>query len=75
MQTIQIEIRNVYGNTVAYPVDTQAKVFAAIAGHKTLTRSTLQGVLSLGYSVQVRGIETRTYRPGESTSSGALATL
>jgi hypothetical protein len=47
--TIQFQIRNVYGEEIAYPMCTDAKIFADIAGTKTLTRMTLRRVLALGY--------------------------
>jgi len=50
MQTIQIEIKRVYGNVVAYPLCTQAKIFASIAGTSTLTSANLKRIQALGYS-------------------------
>lgn len=47
---IQIEIKRVYGNVVAYPLCPTAKIFASIAGTSTLTSSTLKKIQSLGYS-------------------------
>ena len=38
MKTIQIQIREQYGQLVAHPACEQAKIFAAIAKTKTLTR-------------------------------------
>ncbi len=52
-QTIQIEIRSVYGEDKAYPVCAGAKAFAAIANTKTLTRSTLVEVMKIGFSIEV----------------------
>lgn len=46
-----IEVRNVYGNEVAYPVNAVAKTFAQIAGTKTLRRDTLDLAQTLGYTV------------------------
>ena len=51
--TIQIEIRNVYGNEAIYPVNETAKTFARIAGTKTLKSETLRLAQSLGYTVEV----------------------
>ena len=53
MQKIQITIRNVYGNETAYPVCRQAKLFAELAGHATLTQRDLMLIDSLGYEVEV----------------------
>jgi hypothetical protein len=50
---ISIQIRNVYGNLLAYPMDTKAKAFADIANHKTLTRNTLKQILTIGFRVNV----------------------
>lgn len=50
---IQINIRNVYGNEQAYPVCDAAKVFADIAGSKTLTPGTLRNIQRLGYEVEI----------------------
>jgi hypothetical protein len=52
MITVQISIRNVYGEEKAYPVNNAAKCFADIAGTKTLTRVTLLNVLAMGLDVQ-----------------------
>lgn len=52
-KTIQITIRNVYGNEQAYPVCEAAKIFAEIAGSKTLTPATLRKIQSLGYTIEV----------------------
>jgi hypothetical protein len=51
--TIQIEIRNVYGNEAIYPANQVAKTFAIIAGTKTLKRETIKLAQSLGYTVEV----------------------
>jgi hypothetical protein len=72
---IKIEMRNVYGETKAYPVCTAAKLFADIAGTKTLTRHTLRSVLALGYSVETVGHAGRVYRPGTSVDATDLAVV
>jgi len=48
---IEIETRNAYGNTNIYPVCDKAITFAAIAGTKTLTRSTMIFIERLGYKI------------------------
>ena len=48
---IQVEVKNVYGNTTIYPVCDKAKMFASIAGTKTLTREALEKVKKLGYEI------------------------
>ena len=52
--TIQIEIKRVYGNIVAYPLCPQAKIFASIAGTSTLTSSNLKRIQALGYSFECK---------------------
>ena len=52
-QIAVVEIKNVYGNEVIYPVNSVAQMFAAIAGTKTLTRAVVQQIKALGYSFQV----------------------
>ena len=49
--TIQIEIRSQYGNTLAYPVCSGAKLFARISGTKTLSSQTLKDIQALGYDI------------------------
>lgn len=51
--TIQIEIRNVYGNETIYPANDTAVTFAKIAGTKTLKPETLRLAKSLGYKIAV----------------------
>lgn len=49
---VRIEVRNVYGNKVVYPVCDKAKTFAAIAGSKTLTHAILCLIERLGYEIE-----------------------
>ena len=46
-----IKIQNVFGVQKIYPVNEQAKLFAQIAGTKTLTNVTLAYAERLGYSI------------------------
>ena len=46
-----IEVRNVYGEPKAYPACPAARIFADIAGTKTLTAATLHLAQQLGYRV------------------------
>lgn len=64
---ITVEIRDVYGKPTCYPVDTDAKRFATIAGTKTLTRDTLIQVLGLCYAIAVvhRGNVTHVLRAAD----------
>lgn len=50
---ITVQIRDVYGKPQCYPIDTDAKRFASIAGTKTLTQTTLIQVLGLCYAIAV----------------------
>ena len=54
METMQIivEVRNVYGNDLIYPVCQKAKTFADIAGQTTLTQRNIRFIKSLGYAVE-----------------------
>lgn len=49
--TATIEIRSVYGNEAIYPVCDRAKLFADIAGTKTLTRRTICQMEALGFEI------------------------
>ena len=51
--SIEVEIKNVYGNATIYPVNAAAKTFAQIAGTKTLKRDTIALAKTLGYTVTV----------------------
>jgi len=51
MKTITIEIRSQYGNTVAYPACQAAKLFARIAGTKTLSSQALKDIQALGFHI------------------------
>ena len=50
-QTVLVEFKDQYGRTVCHPVNEQAKVFAEIAGTKTLTWHTLKGIAYLGFKI------------------------
>lgn len=49
---IVIQVKSNYGALTAYPVCEKAKLFAAIAGTKTLTTQTLQQIKRLGYEIE-----------------------
>jgi hypothetical protein len=73
--SIQINIRNVYGEEKAYPVCKKAALFAKIAGTKTLTRSALMDILTMGFDVQVidrYGNVSKTFRPLDAGWSSCL---
>lgn len=50
-QTVEVAIKNVYGVDKIYPVCENGKVFAQIAGTKTLTTDTIAKIRKLGYTV------------------------
>jgi len=54
MQTITVEIKNVFGNETIYPIDEKAKTFARLAGTKTLTRDAIKNIKDLGYTINVK---------------------
>ena len=54
---IVIKRREVYGEVKYYPVCEKAKLFAAIAGTKTLTRPVLAKIKELGYIVTFKPVE------------------
>ena len=58
-RTITVALKDVYGNTTIYPVCDTAHTFAALTGTKTLTRSALEHIKRLGYTVH---IEQRTLK-------------
>lgn len=51
---ITVEIKNVYGNNTIYPVCAKAKLFADIAGTKTLTFTAIHKIKALGFEVIVQ---------------------
>lgn len=51
---IQIEIKNIYGNETVYPACDKAKLFAKLAGTKTLTHAALCNIEQLGYEIEIK---------------------
>lgn len=51
MKEITIEVRDIYGHPKFYPHCEDAKVFASIAGTRTLTEATVRRIIKLGYKV------------------------
>ena len=49
---IQIEIKESYGRKVIYPACIDSKIFASLAGTKTLTTKSLELIESLGYNIE-----------------------
>jgi len=52
MKVIEVNLKNVYGEVKAYPVNEAAKLFADIAGTKTLTMVALKKIQALGYEIK-----------------------
>lgn len=50
---IQVRMREVFGNETVYPVCETAKLFAKIAGTKTLSPTMLSSIKALGYEIEV----------------------
>ncbi len=48
---IEVEVKNVYGNELIYPVNDGAKILAAIAGKKTLSPEDLKNANKLGCGI------------------------
>lgn len=53
MNTIKVTIKNVYGNSLIYPVCPTAKLFAEIIGKKTLPIEVINLIKKLGYEVEL----------------------
>lgn len=50
-RVVSVEVRNVYGNELIYPVNEPAKIFASLTGNKTLNLVDLQRIQALGFEV------------------------
>ncbi len=59
---IKIRLDKNYGIETAYPVCDAAKLFARIAGTKTLTHNTLRDVALLGYEITVAEQTYKTFK-------------
>jgi hypothetical protein len=55
--TIQVLIKNNYGNQVVYPTCEVGETFALIAGTKTLTDETRALMKRLGYQFEAKAVE------------------
>ena len=51
--TITVQIKSVYGNEMIYPICNTAKLLADLTGKKTLTRSAIDQIKALGYTIEV----------------------
>lgn len=52
MQTILVEVREVYGTQHVYPVCEKAKFFCQLTGKKTLTHAMLCVIEANGYAIK-----------------------
>ena len=53
MKEAIFKIKNVYGNDLVYPVNTEAMLFAKLINKKTLNGFELKTISSLGFNVTV----------------------
>lgn len=70
---VVIKIANNYGNQVIYPVCDNAKLFADIAGTKTLTKQVITKIMALGYQVELDKQPSLEQALGFFSEGGALA--
>jgi hypothetical protein len=49
----QVQVKNIYGNDLIYPMNEQAKILAKIAGKVTLTPITVELAKQLGIKFEV----------------------
>jgi len=52
-RVVEIEIRDVYGKSLAYPLNREAGLIAELSGHRTLTRGALSLAEGLGFEIEV----------------------
>jgi hypothetical protein len=51
-RVVEVEARNVYGNRMIYPANETARIFAELAGKKTLAQSDLILIRNLGFEIR-----------------------
>ncbi len=54
MKIMTIELKNVYGKPMAFPVCETAKLFSKLTGRKTFSLSDIKTIKQLGYTVAVK---------------------
>jgi hypothetical protein len=54
--TIFVKERNVFGEDKIYPVCSQAKLFANLAGTKTITQDAKRIIKEAGFTIQTQSI-------------------
>ena len=52
-QSINVEIKNVYGNDLIYPINEVGIKFACLLKKKTLTKDELKIIKELGFTIEV----------------------
>jgi len=57
---ITVQIKSIYGVQAIYPACEASRLFADIAGTKTLTRAAVAKIKALGYAVTVKQNEPQT---------------
>ena len=50
---ITVQVRNVYGNDLVYPMDDQAALFASLVNARTFNARQIATIRALGYAVHV----------------------
>jgi hypothetical protein len=50
---IIVKIKNNFGNEAIYPACDKARIFAEMVGQKTLTRSNIETIKKLGFTINV----------------------
>ena len=61
---ISVKIRNAYGRDIIDPVCDKAKLFAEIAGTKTLTAEAIYKIIALGVKLNIVAGETPSFMKG-----------
>jgi hypothetical protein len=56
--TIEVEVKDVYGTVKYYPMCEKAQLFADIAGTKTLTLEVVKKIEALGFSIKLTRVVT-----------------
>lgn len=56
--TIEVEVKDVYGTVKYYPMCEKAQLFADIAGTKTLTIEVIKKIEALGFSIKATRVVT-----------------
>lgn len=51
---IEVEVKNIYGREVVYPLCQTGQLLAKLSGNKTFTPDTISIIKMLGYSITVK---------------------